>query len=842
MHILNKLTVKHLKMNKKRTAVTIIGITLSCALMVGIGLLISSFLYSMQLDAENSYGTYHLMIQDVSEKEIEEIKANVNVKKVYTNSVVGFGEFSSNSSKPFILVENASPEFLKEVKLVEGRLPENEREIVLTTTYDSYKKEDNLSYEIGDTISLDLGNRVIEGEEQKLDYFSPILNRYKDGVAENREETINVRTSKEYKIVGIIESNRFTEPCNAAFAAYSLSLETSSSNNIYIEFKNAHKAYDLSESLLTKLKLENKTNNINNNLLYYYGATKYDNINDTMLPLIIIFLSVISVGCIIVIYNSFAISAMERKKTFGLFASIGATTKQIKHTVLFEAFIVGVIGIVLGIMGGFIGIYTVVKILNILLKENLGIELFFHVNTMYLVIPLIFMVIVILISAYLPAKKSAKTSPIEAIRGNNDIKITKKGIKTPKFIRKIFGIEGDIAYKNMKRNKKKYRVTIISLFISIVMFNTFTTFLSYFVAGSNSIDNYDFDIGYTVYGSLDKVLKDVNLISDSYSFDNRMRIIENDYPVKVTNLKESDFTKEYIDMYKNIVEDKEINYGIVVLNDEDYAKITNEKALLLTNKYVTEYNYAENSRKTSSVKVFTKDYYDLNIIDDKNKTMEIKAKVYNEEIFGLKFLKFHPKPMIVMSLSTFNEVFNQATYVGMVAFNTKDYQKLYDDFDNLIDKTVSNVEVSSPAIDMSRTRNVILAIKILFYGFITLVVLIGVTSVINTINTSMNLRRKEFAMLRSVGLSPKGFNKMLFFESLLFGLKSLLYGIPVSFAINYLISKSLGGTVDVGLVISWGGLIASIIGVFVIVLIAMYYATKKIKRENILNALREENI
>ena len=106
----------------------------------------------------------------------------------------------------------------------------------------------------------------------------------------------------------------------------------------------------------------------------------------------------------------------------------------------------------------------------------------------------------------------------------------------------------------------------------------------------------------------------------------------------------------------------------------------------------------------------------------------------------------------------------------------------------------------------------------------------------------MNLRRKEFAMLRSVGLTPHGFNKILFFESLFFGLKSLIYGIPVSIGINALISKSIGRVFNTGMIIPWDSLIISVIGVFIIVIIAMNYASKKIKKENILEALREENI
>lgn len=139
-------------------------------------------------------------------------------------------------------------------------------------------------------------------------------------------------------------------------------------------------------------------------------------------------------------------------------------------------------------------------------------------------------------------------------------------------------------------------------------------------------------------------------------------------------------------------------------------------------------------------------------------------------------------------------------------------------------------------------RNLILVIKILLYGFISLVTLIGVTSVFNTINTSINLRRKEFAMLRSVGLSPRGFNKILSFESIFFGLKSLLYSIPVSIAVSYLIYKNILGIVNMEFKLPIKPIIISILAVFIIVFITMRYSARKIKKENILEAIREENI
>lgn len=837
MNILNKLTIKHLCMNKKRTLVTIIGITLSCALMVGIGLLVSSFLYSERVSSEKVYGSYHAYFEDLSRRELDTIEKNVTVDKTYYFSPIGFAKFDTGAiNKPYIYVTEASKSFLDTFNLIEGRLPQDDSEIIITKYANGFTSG---KLSVGDTLELDIGERISEGENLGIAHNYAIAAGWETETNEIKyaEEELNIITHKTYKIVGMISDGYFQEYNSAGLMVFSLNNTPRDINNMFIEFKNPSDTYDNVKNIINNVHLEGKSYKINNNLLYYYGETKYSNVNETFLPLILIALTVISIGCIVVIYNSFAISTMERKKSFGLYASIGATMKQIRHTVLFEAFIVGVIGIVLGILGGFLGIFIVVKTLNHLLADILSMEVLFHVEPLYLIIPLIFMVIVIFVSAYFPAKRSSKVSPIEAIRGNDDIKISKKDVKTPKIIRKIFGIEGEIAHKNIKRNKKKYRVTVIALFISIVMFNTFTTFLSYIVKGSDTVDYYDYDIGLSFTGKKEDIYNDMKTVKNKYKLTKSLEMVYYNYPVKVTNLTDADYTKDFLKYYSIDGEGDNIDYSIMALSNEDYGGITNKEALLINSKYFTIYEGT--TRKTNSVKVFNKNNFNIEFASGGS----INATVTNEDIFGLKSFMYNPKPIIVMSIDTFERLFgNMEEYTAFLAISSKDYKKINDGLAEDRKNFASSCYYESPAVEMANVRNVILAVKILFYGFIALVTLIGVTSVINTINTSINLRRKEFAMLRSVGLSPRGFNKLLFFESLFFGLKSLLYGIPVSLGINVLISMSIGNVIDTGVILSWNSYIITIIGVFMIVLIAMSYATKKIKKENILEALREENI
>ena len=570
MNILNKLTIKHLIMNKKRTLVSIIGIILSTALMVGIGLLISTILTSERLNAIKTYGNHHVSFNSLKQEDLNLISKNINVSEVKYYVPLGFTKVdSSYDSKPYIYITEGSKELLDSLNIIEGSLPTNDQELLISS---NLILKNNASLKVGDTVTFDIGSRIVDNEELDISYNYSLSSSWDNDILEYNQEEININLTKTYKIVGIVAKTPYESFSDAGVMAFSLNTNNANKYNAFVEFAKPKKTYEYTNNILNILS-EKVGYEVNQNILYYYGVSKYSNINETIMPLLLIALSVISVGCIIVIYNSFAISAMERKKSFGIYSSIGATPKQIKKTVLYEAFIVGFIGIVIGIIGAFCGIYIVSLIINHLLADALGYKFIFSINLLYIIIPLIFMVIVIFISAYLPARRSSKVSPIVAIRGNDDIKISKKEVKAPKYITKIFGIEGNIAYKNIKRNKKKYRITIISLFISIVMFNTFTSFLSYIIKSSDTVDYYDYDLGLDFSGSINDIKDDIAYIKSNYNLTKSLRAIDLNSPL-VTNFTKQDLTEDYQECIG--FDDNQIPVNLIVLTNEDYNKITDK--------------------------------------------------------------------------------------------------------------------------------------------------------------------------------------------------------------------------------------------------------------------------
>ena len=205
--------------------------------------------------------------------------------------------------------------------------------------------------------------------------------------------------TKTYTVVGIIDRSNSEDYSGPGYMAFTTKSNDIVSYRTYVEYKSVRKTYETTSTICEYL--ENASCQEHDSLLYYYGISRYDNVNKTITSLLAIVLSLLSVGSIIVIYNSFAISTMERKKSFGLYSSLGETPKQIKYTVFFEAFVVGLIGIILGVLGAFLGIYVVVQVLNYLIADSWGLKLIFTVNPYYIIIPILFMILVVFISAFI---------------------------------------------------------------------------------------------------------------------------------------------------------------------------------------------------------------------------------------------------------------------------------------------------------------------------------------------------------------------------------------------------------------------------------------------------------
>lgn len=849
MSILNRLTIKNLRLNKKRTIVTIIGIILSTALMVGIGLLFSSFQDLMIRDTIGYSGKYEANYSDVDLDKLNNIK-----DKGFTyfyEKPIGFSKIeSSNEYKPYMYITSVNREYFNELKLIEGSFPKNENEIVISNHVIT---NGGLNYKVGDSVTFNYGSRNIDGD------ITLANSELVDGEFLTNEGTYT------YKIVGIVDRSNFESYSASGYTAFTVDVNSDKGNvNLYVMFNKNKNIIKQSEELAKELNYDGDIN-YNSTLLALYGESTYGNVMSSMGGMMIIMLSLVSIGCIIVIYNSFAISVMERKKEFGLLSSIGTTKRQLSHTVFFEAVVVGVIGIILGILGAYIGIGCVILIINNLISDMLEYKLHLVTNPLFIIIPVIFMIIVIGVSAFIPSRRASKVSPIEAIRQNDDIKINKKKIRTSKLVLKLFGIEGEIALKNIKRNKKKYKVTIVSLFISIVLFISFSSYMNYTLNTASSVMGevpYDYQISY--FGddpnndkeALDKI-NEIVKSSDvkeyvSYSVSN-LSIIGN-----------YTYSDEYLDFYKSAYGENGIKalnnlkyqyISIYILDDNSYNKYKkliglDKDSVILLNKF-KGVSYGNNKRVNYNIPVINNGNINIKICNFDNDEDVDTTKYCNKNIDNIfvtnksfdliEEFSYMDDFKLIVNKKLYDSISDSSTHYtqfNIISDNTNNIDKLTKDLDKYSNVNYTNIKEA-----MKQTNNLILVVKILMYGFISLVTLIGVTSVFNTISTSMALRKREFAVLRSIGLTNRGFNKILFFESLFFGMKSLIFAIPVSIGITVLIHYALADMVSIStIIIPWKYIIISIVSVFVIVLLTMMYSTSKIKKHNIIEQIREENI
>lgn len=877
MNILNELTKKYLILNKKRTIVTIIGIILSGAMISAVTTLAVSFQSFMINIEKGMSGCWEAEFSDVKLSDIKYIENNAKFIDSFIMADVGLGK-NTYSDDQYIRIRQYSKKALENMgeTLVEGEFPKTSDEILLSTSFfDGKENEPN----IGDTVTFQIGKRMLDGEER---IYEPII--------EGEEEWIESGETKTYTVCGKIKRPRFENYSNPYTAGITLlnedTLNQDSLLDVGVITKNPKDIYKDTKELADQLGLYYDISSTENNELYrsykvdyntnvlmYMGISDNNGFFAMMYSVCGILIFVIAVGSILVIYNSFAISVSERKKQFGMLSSVGATKKQIRKSVIFEGLILALIGIPLGLLSGVIGIGITLKIVNNLLKplinlNNMSWDLELVVSVPSLILAAVLILITIYLSVIIPARRASKITPIDAIRQTDDIKIKPRKLKTFKIIRKLFKVEGDIAMKNLKRSKKRYRTTVVSLIISIVLFISVSGFVGYMGKGFENIymaPDYDINLG------LNRNMDTVN--------ENKINEFLED-SLKLNNLNEGTAVKVYntvIDLpedkinndLKKMLEDEESGlYNRYDKKDGNYKISTN--VVKLDNNTLQQYLRQIGIDSLNNNQVIVIDYVNmLSSIQKEYNTTKYKEgdiikikefsnienvaiqefiikKVTDKIPFGLKDMNYGI--ILIASEEGFNNTIKlqkNPYIINSVFLSAKkgEIDLLRQEIKLLEEKyKTEEIFVSDVAEQLQMQKNLNMIISIFMYGFITLISAIGIANIFNTISTNVTLRRREFANLKSIGMTNKQFKKMLNLECFFYGTKALLYGLPLGIFICYLINKAFGNLVTFLFFIPWHSVIISIIAVYVVVFITMIYSSKRVKRENIIDVIRDDNI
>lgn len=859
MSILNKFTVKNLKLNKKRTIVTIIGIMLSTALICGVAGLVSSFKASLINWIKVQDGNYHVAFHDIPVEKLKYVSENQKVKDYYLVGDVGWAnlEDSTNDYKPYVHILEYDNKALKNlgVNLTEGRLPENSNEIVIS---EHIITNGRVVLKVGDEITLDVGKRVSsDGEE--LNENNPLLNEntlivYDDETdleekkTEKVEETeyIENTTKKTYKIVGIMQRLSREDFSSPGYTVITHMDKIPEKIDISVLYKNPKEYEEIAKDICKTFGIMSLNEiDINTELLRFEGVMS-ENMMNVLYTIAGVIIAIIVVSSVFVIRNSFSISVAEKNRQYGMLASIGATSKQIKRNVIFEGMIIGLIAIPLGIILGIVAIMILLQVVNYLLVDMLNnLSFIYSINPLAIVCTIVISLITIYLSCLIPAIRASKISPIESIRGNKDIKTKAKKLRTSRLTKKIFGIGGVIASKNLKRSKKKYRTTVISLVVSIFIFISLSSILN---LGTKVTGLYYKDFKFNMYVSYgteeiyEELVKQDNVDNYAYYYQTSLDFEGMKYA--------SEFGKDQLNAYgdnmislvaynneyfKNYI--KELG-----LNPEDYKTV----ALLQDD----EIRYNDDGSKTIDrlYKIKPNDKIEVGRVDKTYNITISKCTADDSKPMGQEVTYYHDG-VIIVSEDFVKEVFgedveNSSYMLSNLLINSKHPQELENTLNDLIkvNTKYTGLEVTNYDTYIDQQRRMVLVVKIFLYGFISVITLIGVTNIFNTITTNMILRSKEFAMLKSIGMSKKEFNKMIRLESIMYGAKSLLIGIPLGILGSYGVYKAFAQGVDVGYMIPYPAIIISIVFVFIIVGITMKYSLDKINKQNIIETIRKDNI
>lgn len=856
MNILKKLTLKSLKLNKKRTIVTIIGIILSTALICAVAGMITSVQKTLINYAKSHSGNYHVCFKNIPNDELKYIKENKNVQNYFLSKNVGYGKLEKveNEYKPYIFVMEYDKKGLEQggVTLLEGRMPENSNEIVIP---EHLIKSGKINYTIGEKITLNLGKRQTKDglELTQEDALLTDESEETESSSKSKSETEDLEEivdTKEhtYTIVGIIERSNykgiegFSAPGYTAISYMDNEndINTANISVLYSNLKDFQKKTEDIKSVIEKNIGSSVTVSYNSSLIDYEGGVS-DTTMASLYSVGAVVIVIIILSSVFVIRNSFSISVSEKTKQYGMLSSIGATKKQIKKSVLYEGFYIGIIGIPLGILCGMLAVVILLQVVNVLLGDSLNEKCVFSIPILAIIASIIISAITIYLSCILPARRASKISPIEAIRGNDDIKIKAKKVKTSKITKKLFGIGGVIASKNLKRNKKKYRTTVISLVVSISIFISLSSFLDY---GGKIVNVYYKDLGYdiSVYDgtveNYNEITKLDNVEEYSYSYMTEGSVDINKYG--------SEFGK------KRIAKDgEETNSITIILINNDYFKkfiehlgiqSTNYKDIAILEDHAYEY-IDEKTVFENYYSLKTGDSIELTLTNGEKRTVKISKKT-DERPMGYKNVYSNGGYLFVSEDFIQDKSDKKSFHVGGLLIKSQNPDELENEINNLkkTNNLYSKLYINNISKYVEENQKIILLISIFLYGFIAVITLIGVTNIFNTITTNMILRSKEFANLKSVGMTTKEFNRMIRLESILYGLKSLLIGIPLGLIGSYCIYNGIAKGLDFGYILPLKSIIIAIIFVFIIVGLTMKYSLNKINKQNIIETIREDNI
>lgn len=839
-----QITDKYLKHNKKRSILTICGIILSVALITSIGLFIKSMQNTFLQEAISSNGSYHISISKEDDEAYDKIYNNPKIDKVGLKESID--SVSLRDDKKINITQfNKNALELLPYKSIKGELPKKNGEIALESWILNYMDG---KPKLGSIIRIKLNS----GKEKEFKITGLIKN--------------NSSNQLEGRALGIVYSDKFNI------------------NNSTIYATISEKA-DISDTI-RNLKGKFKELESNEEVLRLLGEGQNENINKSLYQIAGIIIGVVVIATIAVIYNSFQISVIERIKQFGLLRAVGATQKQIRKIVLREATLISLIGIPLGLFFGVIALKIVAQIFKMMSSSAFG-NLNVIISYKILAISGLVGLVSIYISALIPARFAGKISPLVAI--SSRALIVKEKIKKNRgrIAKKILDINGLMAFKNIKRNKKRFNITVFSITISVTLFIFFTTFinmLNFFNTPETESDISQFLVVGTVdnkgKSSLNKNIID-EIKNNNYTNDVFVHYMNYSSKAAISmDKKEASLEKIAPDIYEKInLDGKEMMKLGVAFDVYDENKLKNSSKYIVSGKIDIDKMKKENgvilvknqliadkggyyNGPFTNLKVGDSFYIHKNILRNdltkENGEKDIKLNFNKEDITKVKVVAIVNTPPYGFFVNPEHlKIITTKDVLGNIA--RKDMNKiLLDQIQSaeieLKDKSTADefqkwiqpfgdrfgVKIINHVQQMEEQKSSLLQIKILMYGFIVVVSLIGAVNIINTITTNLILRKKEIASLSAIGMTYKNIKKMILTEGILYGLYGSIYGVIVGTLLSYAMFSNMTNIMKFKWPIPWQSICIAVGTSIFIGLISVIRPLNRIKKSNIIDVIKAE--
>lgn len=860
MNIFHKVTLQGMKKSRTRTIVTIIGVILSAAMITGVATLGVSLLNYLANGAAHKYGGWHVEFLNVDSSFAQERTLDKGVASTATFENIGYAKLdgAKDPKRPYLFIAGFNQKTFDTlpINLMSGRLPENSGEILVPM---SVEASGGVQFRVGDTLSLAVGSRM--NGNKNLGQYTPYI---------SGKETLVPKANRIYTVAGIYQKAGFEESSAPGYTLITTADagDKGDSVNLFVTLKNPRSVHDYAKSTAGSQAYA-----FNDNVLRFMGLSN-DNLFNTLLYSVGgILVAIVMIGSIFLIYNSFNISMNERTHQFGILSSVGATARQLRNSVLFEGLCIGAVGIPIGVI---VGIGSIGLVISVVAK-NFGNIAYSNVPfTLTVSLPAIVAaaavsMVTILISAYIPARKAASTPVMESIRQTNEVKVESKAVKTSKLTQRIYGLEGTLALKNFKRNKKRYRSIVLSLVLSVVLFistNAFITDMKQ--ASGRAVVFTTYDIGFATQD-----MDDNEMLSLYDKLKTADGVYESSYQalMKYTGTaKASDLSDDYWEDGASHSPDETVNLpmDIQFLDDITYLNIikdlglsaeeyTGPNAKMIAVAQMT--NHMKDNRELEAdqfIDMFKRSSMNFTIAPETNG----KPMMEQRRNITFKFVNTVPpdtlpilgnsgptnpfffRVMLPYSLKEKFEAPDTHVAIKGLTFRSKNPTQSAAEMKTMIQNAgiTAKYNLYNSYEMLDENRNMIFIANVFSYTFITMISLIAIANVFNTISTNIKLRRRELAMLRSVGMSERGFQKMMNFECAFYGMRALLIGLPIAVICSWLIYKGMviGGADNINFVFPWSSIGISVFSVLFIVFITMLYAISKIKKENIIDALRDD--